>query len=123
VQGDAEPTDREASGPQARGHDSDHARAYALEPLAGDRRRQAEEYDRDREDARDIFQRPVVRRRSDDTEHGGQRRVEDAPRVDRADAQVNGDRRRRHSPAVEPGRGDDVVFVQALVDAQPTNPI
>ena len=84
---DAERADEITAAPAKRGDRADRARADAARATCRQRRRQAEEHDRDREDPDDLASAssprlPASRRRDAD-----QRRVEDAPRVDRADAQ------------------------------------
>ena len=120
---DAEPADQVAAAPAQRRDRADHARADVLEPFAGERGREAQEDDRDGEDPDDVGQQPVVGRRRDDAEHADQRRVVDAPRIDRADAKVNGDRSGRHEPTIERRRRDDALFRQQARHRFPSRPI
>ena len=54
MQPDAERAEQEAAAPAERRDGADRPRADVLEPLAGDRRREAEEHDRDGEDPDDV---------------------------------------------------------------------
>jgi len=121
VAGDAERADDEAAAPTERGDDADHARADLFQPLAGEGRRQAEKDDGDGKDPDDGAEAPVIGGGGDDAELARQRRVEHRPGIDRTDAQVNGDGRRRNEPSVEAWLRDDVFLLQAVKHVFPPN--
>ena len=107
---DADGTDQEAAAPTGRRHRADQPGSDAFQPLAGNRGREAQEHDRDGENPDHVAQRPVVGRGSHHAADSLQGRVEDAPGVDRSDAQVDGHRCGRDQPAVEAGAGDNAVL-------------
>ena len=80
--------------------------------VPNDGRRQPEHHDRDREDDPDRGQAGV--------EVLDQRGLVDAGRVGLPDAQVDGERRRRDQPPVEPGLGDDALAGQEAGDCHGT---
>jgi hypothetical protein len=109
---DAEAANEIAPAPAQRGDDAHAAGADVLEPLAGKRGGETEKYDRDREDPDDVAEPPVLGGRCDDPEYPNQRRIVDAPRIDRADAQMYRDRHRWHEPAIESGTRGNALFGQ-----------
>ena len=107
VPGHAERGDEKAAAPAAGRDDADLARSRALQPGAGESRRQPQEDDRQRVDPAERRQLPVGGRGLRDSDRPAERQVEDADGVRLPDAQVDRKRRRRNEPAIEPGPRDD----------------
>ena len=68
------------------------------------------EHDGNRKDPDDLFQTPVIRSAAHHAMNPSQSRIENAPRVHRANTKVNGDGRNGNAPAVEVSLGDDAFF-------------
>ena len=113
----AEGADEKPAAEAQRGGEHRAARAAFLDPAAEHRGGKAEEENGDREDPAEIGELPVVRRGFGDADQLRHRQVEDAERVNLADAQMDAQRRRRNHPAAEPRFGDRVATVQNRQDA------
>ncbi len=106
---DADAADQEAAAPTPRRQETDNARPHPLQPLAGECR-EAQNDDRHGEHPHDIAQRPIVGRACDHADVLAEGRVEDAPGVDRTDAQVDAESRRNDQPAAEAGPRHDALL-------------
>ena len=109
VEMDAERRDEEAAAEAAGGDEHGDARADLFQPLAAEGGGEAEEDDGKTEDPAQGGELPVSGRRLGDTDDLGQRAVEDAECIGLANAQMDGQRGRRHHPAVVVGGGDDAI--------------
>ena len=109
---DADPTDQETTSPTEGGYHPDHPRADPLEPLAGNRCRQAQRGDGDSEDPDDLRKCPIPCCAGDHTANANQCRIKNAPGVNRTDAEMDGNGSRWNLPAVVAGRGNDPFFRQ-----------
>ena len=116
---DPESTKKESTTPTDSRHRTHHPRSDLLEPASGDRCGKAETDDRDGKDPHDLRERPVVSRAGSNAINPGQSRIENAPGVNRANAEVNGDGSRWDPPAIETRFRDDVLFRESANHATP----
>src|SRR5215475_12449227 len=76
--------------------------------------KEAQKHYGDGENPDNLLQSPIARSTDHNTTNASQRGVKDAPRVDRADAQVNGYRCRRNPPPVEARPSNDAFLGEEL---------
>src|SRR2546423_14705064 len=110
MQMNAEGGEEIAAAPAEGGDEADGARADAFKPFAGEGGRETEDHNGDGKDPDDLGEGPVVRGAGHHAPQLDEGRIEDAPGIGRADAEVDGDRGGGNGPTVEGGGGGELVF-------------
>src|SRR5260370_1574408 len=124
---DANRGDDEAAAPTYRRNEAGLARTDALEPAAPDRRRGSEKHEEKRVHPAEVADLPVAAggEQGGDQRHVGragdgfveadrvrERQPEHAEAISHPDAEMDGERRRRHEPTIEPGFRDDPLAIE-----------
>jgi len=98
---DPECRDKKSAAPAASRDHADQARPNAFDPAAEQRSRRTKEYKLQGVRPGERADLPVVRRFVGDADGPAQGQPENTEAISHADAEVNGERGRRHPPAIE----------------------